>query len=258
MNNEFKNLSMQEALTNLKADRSHENLLAAAEALLNTKVMIPAKWDKEPAMDEFGQLRFDPDTKVSLMVIQGDTGMRFFPAFTEMEEVKKFYKENQVTCLILSLDQYLPFVKAAGEDVFGIVVDPMGVNVPFKADFLEGIANAQKQRLNQNTIHKGENVRLKNTGKDAEEMETVLISTGFHEKDIRRIFLKERMDDLENPEKSHWFVVIDSDRLDTGIFSRIGQAARKASHGKDIEFMFTDQKLGQDVARTSKPIYERV
>ncbi len=258
MNNEFKNASMQQAMENLRADHSQTNMLAAAEALLNTKVMIPAKWDKEPQTDEFGQLRFEPDTKVSLMVISAENGMRFFPAFTEMEEVKKFYQDHQVTCLILSLDQYLPFLTSAKDTMTGIVIDPKGINMPFKTDFLEGITKANKQRLDQNTIHKGQHIHLKNVGKEAEKLEATLISSGFHEPDVRAIYLKERVDDLKHPEKSHWFIVVDSDRLDTGIFNRIGQTCRPACNGRDMEFMFADQKLGRDIASTSNPIYTRV
>lgn len=201
MNNEFKNTSMQQAMSLLREEQTQENMLAAAEALLNTKVMIPARWDKEPQTDENGQLNFAPDTKISLMVISSDNGMRFFPAFTEMEEVKKFYKDNQVTCLILSLDQYLPFLTSAKDTMTGIVIDPKGINMPFKTDFLEGIRKANKQRLDQNTIHKGQKIHLKNVGKEAQNLEAALISTGFHEPAIRAIYLKERVDDPMHPEK---------------------------------------------------------
>ena len=257
MNNEFKNTSMQQAMSLLREEQTQENMLAAAEALLNTKVMIPARWDKEPQTDENGQLNFAPDTKISLMVISSDNGMRFFPAFTEMEEVKKFYKDNQVTCLILSLDQYLPFLTSAKDTMTGIVIDPKGINMPFKTDFLEGIRKANKQRLDQNTIHKGQKIHLKNVGKEAQNLEAALISTGVHEPAIRAIYLKERVDDPMHPEKSHWFIVVDSDRLDTGIFNRIGQTCRPAANGKDMEFMFADQKLGHDIASTSTAIYTR-
>lgn len=256
MNNEFHNESMQQAMADLRKDQNHGNLLAAAQALLNTKVMIPAKWDREPEKDEYGQLRFDPQTKVSLMVIQAENGSRFFPAFTDMEEVKKFYKDHSVTCLILSMDQWMPFLESAKENMNGIVVDPAGVNMPFKTEFLEGIQKANKKSLAQNTIHKGQNIHLKNAGKDAEALEAALITSGFHEPDIRAIYLKER---LEEPgsDKTHWFIVVDSDKLDTGIFSRIGETCRPVCNGKDMEFMFANQKLGQDVAKTSVPIYSR-
>lgn len=257
MNNDFKNTSMQQAMDALRAEQNQATMLAAAEALLNTKVMIPAKWDKEPQTDEFGQLRFDPDTKVSLMVITSDDKRRFFPAFTDMEQVKNFYKDHEVTCLILSIDQYLPFLTSSKDTMTGIVVDPKGVNMPFKTDFLEGISKANKQRLDQNTIHKGQQVHLKNVGKDAENMEAALITSGFHEPDIRAIYLKERIDDVKHPEKSHWFIVVDSAKLDTGIFNRIGQTCRPAANGKDMEFMFADQKLGKDIASTSTPIYTK-
>lgn len=255
---EFENLSLRQALEKLKADQSKENLLKASRALINTKVLCPAKWDKEPTMEEDGNMHFAPDTRVQLMVVTNKEGQKFYPFFTGMQEVQNLYKEEPVQCLILGLPQYLNFLKASEGGIQGIVIDPASLNVVFPTKFVEGIAKAEKNPLNQNTIHKGEKVHVRNLSKEYQDLEAALISTGFHEKPVRAIYIKERMEDPQNPDKTHWFVIVDSDELDTGIFNRIGAACRDAMHGKQMEFMFTDQKLGSDIARTSKPIYTRV
>ncbi|MCF0245993.1 MAG: enhanced serine sensitivity protein SseB C-terminal domain-containing protein [Ileibacterium sp.] len=255
----FSNPSLQQALWAFRKEQNNGNLLKVAQALLNTQVMAPAKWDKEPETDENGAIRFAPDTTISLMVVTNPQGGKYFPMFTDMEEVRKFYQDAEVQCLILTMQQYLPFL-TGNPEVSGIVVDPKGADIPFNTQFLEGVANAGAAggaSLQQNTIHKGDHILLKNVDASIADLEAELISSGYHDPAIRAIYIKERIEDRDHPEKTHWFIVVDSDELDTGIFTRIGNRCKTVCHGKDMEFMFTNQKLGQDVAASSKAIYQR-
>lgn len=256
-NNHFTNNILAGALAAMRADQNQQTLLKAVQALLDTKVLAPAKWDKEPVKAADGSMNFDPDTRLSLMIVAGNDGSKYFPMFTSMEEVKNFYGQNPINCLILSVDQYLPFVQAAKEEVKGIVLDPAGADVPFQTEFLEGVRKAYAKPLNQNTIHKGTKIYLKNPDEGHNDLEAALISAGFNEPSIKAIYLKERVENPEEPEKTHWFIVIDSDELDTGIFTRVGERAKAAAQGKELEFIFTDQKIAQKVAETSKALYTR-
>lgn len=255
--NQFNNTILAAALKAMRANQNQDTLLKAVQALLDTKILAPAKWDKEPVKAEDGSMNFDPDTKLSLMIVAGNDGSKYFPMFTSMDEVKNFYGSNPINCLILNIDQYLPFVEAAKEEVKGIVVDPAGADVPFQTEFLQGVRKAYKQPLNQNTIRKGTKIWLRNPDEDIHELEAALISGGFNESAVKAIYLKERVENPEEPDKRHWFIVIDADELDTGIFSRIGERAKNAAKGKELEFIFTDQKIARQVADTSEPLYTR-
>lgn len=255
MPTEYKNPILLEALKSFREDQTNENLYKASHALLNTKVMTPAVWDKDPLSGQSGDLIFSPETRISLGVVRGQDDSLFFPVFTSSEEVQKFYKDKEVRCLILELNQILPFLAAAEGNVKGIVADPAGVNVPFNEEFLKGISEAYKKTLEQNTIHKGTQIVLKDPQDSVDDLEAALITSGFNDPAINAIYLKERMD---SETESHWFIVVDSNELDTAIFQRIGENCKPASHGKNMEFLFTNQKLGADVAAGSSPIYTRL
>ncbi len=255
MPTQYKNPILHEALEKFRADQTNENLYKASHALLNTKVMTPAEWDQEPKTGENGELLFNPDTRISLGVVRGQDDTLFFPVFTSSEEVQNFYKGKEVRCLILELNQILPFLGAAEGKVKGIVVDPAGVNVPFNEEFLKGISEAYKKTLEQNTIQKGTQVRLQDPAEKVDDLEAALISSGYNDPAINAIYLKERLD---SDTESHWFVIVDSNELDTTIFQRIGEKCKGATHGKNLEFLFTNQKLGAEVAAQSKPIYTRL
>ena len=255
----FYNQSLQEACKAFRQEQTNGNLLKVAQALLNTQVMVPAQWDLEPDKDEKGALHFQPETKISLLVVTNPNKDQFIPVFTQQEEVLKLYGNTEVQCLIMNIEQYLPFL-TQNPELAGIVVDPKGADVPFNTQFLEGVVKASVKGtapLQQNPIAKEENILLQNPGSGIQDLEAELISSGYHEPAVKAIYLKERVEDKENPDQTHWFIVVDSDELDTGIFTRIGTRCKPVSHGKDMEFMFTNQRLGQDIAASSRPIYEK-
>ncbi len=260
---QFDNDILRKALQNLREENNDDNLIKAGQALVDTKVMVPAKWDKDPEIDAEGKTHFAPDTKVAPLVVTNENGVKLFPFFTSVEEVKKLYGEKGTNCVVLSMSQYMPMLLSAKKEITGIVVDPAGVDVPFPTQFLEGFVKAYKSPLKQQQINSGESLYLRNPEGNLQDMEAALISGGFHDPAINAIYLKERLE-TDHPEekaenqKVHWFILIDSDEKDTGIFTRLSTLIKPAANGKDIEFMFADTRLGQDIKRTSKPIYTKM
>ena len=69
MVNEFKNTQMKEALAKIKEKQTTETINTMLAALMTTKFLAPATWDKEPTMNDKGQMIFEPNTKFQLMII---------------------------------------------------------------------------------------------------------------------------------------------------------------------------------------------
>lgn len=252
---EFDNDVLRSACEKLREERNDQNLVRAAAALMDTKILMPAKWDKEPVRTEEGKITFTPETKVAPMVVTNEKGVKLFPFFTNMEQLKKLYGEEPVNCIVMSVDQYLPMLEKAKDEVIGIVVDPSGADTPFPTDFIKGFRENYRSPLRPKNVHQGQSLFLQNPAGDLQNMEAALISGGFHDKGIKAIYLKERVEP-ENPDfKPTWFILVDAAEKDTTIFTRLTQIVKPAAGEREIEFMFADSKLGQDIARTSKPIY---
>ena len=111
----FNNEILREALERLREDNRDENLIKVASLLVDTKIMIPAKWDKEPEVDEKGQLHFEPDTKVMPMVVTNENGLKLLIASSKPE---KFVKN------ILSQHDLLKYFAFAG----GSLLDGSRIN----------------------------------------------------------------------------------------------------------------------------------
>ena len=52
MVNEFKNTQMKEALAKIKEKQTTETINTMLAALMTTKFLAPATWDKEPTMND--------------------------------------------------------------------------------------------------------------------------------------------------------------------------------------------------------------
>ena len=54
---QYQNDILLEALVRMKETHADEDLLKAGQALMDTRVYVPAKWDKEPTKLENGKIQ---------------------------------------------------------------------------------------------------------------------------------------------------------------------------------------------------------
>lgn len=259
----FDNEILREALERLREENSDENLVQAAQILVDTKLMIPVKWDQEPERDEKGQLHFAPDAKIAPLVVTNENGVKLFPFFTSVDEVKKLYGEKGTNCIVLGMVQYMPLLLSAKEEITGIVIDPKGADMPFPTQFLMEFVKDYRSNLKPLKIGKDENLLLQDPKGNLQDLEAALISYGFHDPAINAIYLKERVETSDpetKPEdvKTNWFIIVDVKERDTGVFQRISKVVQPLAQGHDIEFMFADTMIGNDVKKTTMPIYTKM
>lgn len=252
MVNEFKNTRMKEAMIKLKEEQTPETINTMLAALMTTRFLAPATWDKDPVLNEKGQMIFEPNTKFQLMIIETKNDGCFFPMFTDMEELKKWDSDPNVRSLVLTFDQFMPFIELAKNDIQGIVFDPLGANLPITNDMLFKLNEQQKISLQENEIKKGDKIFMRDPSENIDDLKAVLIEYAKENPNILSLYIKERVD-KEKP--SHWFMIVEAVHEDINIFKQIGQACRSVNHGKEIEFMFSSTSLSKNVMSNTKPIY---
>lgn len=250
---EFRNETMQVALKNMVENRNDSTINEMIKALVTTQFLVPATWDKDPAMDEKGQMVFAPNTKFQLMIIENEAGKEFFPMFTDMEELRKWDTENQTRSLVLTYEQFISFIEMAKDDIEGIVLDPFGANVPLTTTFLLKVKEILKGDLQENKIKKGDKVRVCEP-RDCDDLKKALQEAGKQDTEIRALYLKERID---SDKPNHWFIIVDTENEDVLKFENIGHICFKASQRKEMEFMFASTNLAQSIMKNTVPVYQR-
>lgn len=256
---EFNNERLLEALESFKQEPSRVALHALALALLNTPLLVPAIWDKDPVSSQDGNFTFEQDTQISLNAVRNQEGDLFVPIFTSEDQVKTFYQDHKVQCLALSLHQIMVFIDSSQGEIVGLVGNPGSSNIPFQTSLLKEIMEqatpTTSDGLMSSQLVKGTTVNLRKPQEKVEDLEAALIASGFQNPNINSIYLQER--GLED-DTFHWFVVVDANKMDPAIFRMIGENCQNVSHGKKIEFIFTDQQLGKDIADRVEPIYTKL
>lgn len=251
MANVYKNTELKKALEALRENENQETITNMARILRDTDVLAPAKWDKEPDKDENGQLVFEPDTQIQLLLLQDDKGRYYFPMFTDYEELSSWNQDESVHTLVLSFDQFMPFVEMAKDQVEGIVLDPFSINVPIDVEFLEGIQKTKKTVIKPTRIKKGEKLQVREPVKKVEELIRALYQEAQELPSIQSMYLKERIEG----EEVHWLCIVDMDPQDPKLFQRLGEACKGKTDHKAIEFMFSTQQVAQQIMADSTPIY---
>ena len=64
------------------------------------------------------------ETRIQFMMLQNDQKEKFLPAFTSMEEVRKWRKEERFQTVVCKFDQYINIVASDPEGPKGLAIDP--------------------------------------------------------------------------------------------------------------------------------------
>lgn len=250
----YVNKQLKDALIALRKEENQQTINNMARTLRDTSVLAPAVWDQEPQKDENGQLVFEPNTQIQLMILQDANGKYFFPMFTSYEELRQAQQENEnVHALVLAFDQFMSFVEMAKGQVEGIVLDPFTENVPIDIEFLEGVAKTKRNVIKPTKLKKGEKIQVREPIKKIEALINALYQEAEKIPSIQEIYLKERVDHND----VHWLAIVDMNPQDPKLFQRLGEAARGKTDGKDIEFMFSTMQVAQKIIADSTPIYTK-
>jgi len=243
---------LRKALEGLKKHQGQKESAAVAAEMLKGKILAPAVWDKAPAPDGHGQLVFPPDTNISLMVMERQDKKNFFPFFTSKETLEKWIPKEQ--CLVLTFDQFMPFLKMAGGEVDGVILDPEDLDITLDTSFLQQLEKIRLRGLSANRIVKGDKVTVKDPGEEGKYLGNVLAKTAESMPEVRSIVLKERL----MPDNSqHWFIIVDADSEDPVLFSKLSAEGSRLAGGRDMEFMFGSTELGKKIMHDSMPVYTR-
>lgn len=248
---ENKKTQLRQALETLVASPTQKHRAALAAELLKSKILAPAVWDKAPVPDGHGQLAFPPDTNVSLMVLERD-GKRLFPFFTDQQELARWNPKTQ--CLVLTFDQFLPFIQTADDNIDGIILDADSLDVILDKDFVLTLAKVKAHGMQPTRIARGDKVTVKDPGDDMKYLANVLAKEAEKISDINWVVLKER---LMPDGSSHWLIIVDTIKDDPAMLSRLAKEGMRLANGKDLEFMFGDTELGAKIGKDSKKIYEK-
>ena len=132
------------AMELLKADNSTKHRDFFLQELLKAHLLIPATVTPRPERGEDGIVRMLPDSQVQFHMLGTREGVRYFMAFTDMQELKKWIKslgEDQ-HLFVFGFQDYVLLVKRADSQCNGFAINPAGANILVTRKMIDTIQEA--------------------------------------------------------------------------------------------------------------------
>lgn len=100
----------------------------ADELVMRSRFLSVVSLSKPPIEDEKGNAALDKGTNINFALLDNGSGARFFPIFTDSEELAKWDSPPSQTTIQLGFDNYASMVEGNGS-CEGIVVNPFSDNL---------------------------------------------------------------------------------------------------------------------------------
>lgn len=136
----IRNDVLLESIKKAKEDASQENTVKMLNQVVRAKFLAPISLDKGPSVEgEDGQVVLEKDTTVSFELIKAQNGDLYYPVFTHGEELRKCSTEKNQHSMIVNFEDMANIILSQGKTVRGFVINPMGDNICFTSEMIEGM-----------------------------------------------------------------------------------------------------------------------
>lgn len=133
------------AIELMKSNSTSEHRKMVIEEMLHARFLSPVVITPTPVLDENGISKVDPNAKISVPMLTAPDGKHFFMAFTDIEELQKWKKEEGQQIFGFSFADYVKMVRNAQESCHGFVLNPYSHNLVLTRDMIEIIAEHNPQ-----------------------------------------------------------------------------------------------------------------
>lgn len=147
------NTELLEAIAAMRANFNQETQNKVINITLRSAFFVPGQISKTTELVE-GQdkkLEFQDRSKAQFILINNEQRGTFFPAFTDIELMNEFFKEQQVRPFAMKFADLATLTERT-ETVTGFIINPGTDRLPYTKEMLNGIKSAilaQKEKMKQ-------------------------------------------------------------------------------------------------------------
>jgi len=251
---EIKNPQLVEAMNELKDKKTQEAERKFMEELGKARLLTPAVIkvkDENGVYQDVKEGKSDPEnTQINFMMLSNAEGDKYLPAFTNLEEVRKWRKEENLQNVVTNIDNYMSIILSDENGPKGLVIDPFGSNIILPKQLFEAIAQ-QQGRMNG----KDEKIQL---GEPSERPEALINDlTAFFEENghVENAYLQM----MKRGEQVSFLIVVEFDETEDRrtLFDAIAAAANEHRAGLPISIASLDDAFGKKAVENKMPFYTR-
>ena len=261
------NPELRTAIDGLKAENSVATQAALTEALKECKLLSPVIFDGEMNKDANGRVSIKP-SQVRFILINTKDGRTYFPAFTDIEETKKFKvtgeKDPQPQNVVRTIKDFDQIFSDPANKALGVVINPGSDNIIIPKNLISVAAGTKempavpKQAMpdqNQAPLPNAVlNVRYVAPSIYPTRMINAVYAHCASVPEIDRVFFKQKM---AGNMVSFWLAV-EADTNDQAILDGIIEAATPLAKDVPVECVFMTENLMKNVIKDTVALYDRV
>lgn len=231
--------------------------LVYEELAMNARLLSAMMLTHEPVRKEDGTQVLEEDTKMQLPLLTAPDGSKYYPAFTDWQELNKWHEILEPKTLLLTLEDYLALV-LRNEDTKGIVINPFGENMMVDRPLLEHLKQKKEMLMQGKTIlpiDKNEKISLAEAAEFPAEMVKKITAELKEEACVEKAWLRLMK---RKEEVSYLFVAdiaLPGNR--EAVFDRVANAARPFLKGMHINMITCQEEFGKNAVKGVEPFYEK-
>lgn len=245
--NEVKTKHLIEVLNTLKEKKDQESFLNAGKAIMESELFVPVNRS---------QSKLDADKNkpqsISLMMVHNEKNEKLLAFFTSLDNFKNFVKNPDVNAVKMKAEDFAHLLQSVQDQFDAIVIDPNGINLAFRISFLLNFAPGTPNNLLQKKESSANLDSLREPVEHNQEFEAALISCGFHHPEIKKMYLKEKVDDQTGA--ISWFVAIDTPKQDVAIIEDLAKITAPHRGDRAVAFSFISPNQ-RSFFQKNNPIY---
>lgn len=259
------NPALRSAIDGLKQENSMERQNALTEALKDAKLLSPVIFDGETGRDEKGRVTIRPN-QVRFILINTKDGRTFFPAFTDIEETKKFQvageNDPKPQNVVRTMKEFDQIFKDPANKAIGVVINPGSDNIIIPKNLVSLAAGTLRMEpaaavSNQPGTPPGSNAVLNVRYVEPSIYPTRMINAVYDHcanvPEIDRVFFKQK---LAGNTVAFWLAV-EADGKDPALLDAIREAAEPLAKEVPVEVVFCDEKIMKEIIKDTVALYDR-
>lgn len=185
-------------------------------------------------------------------------GYIFYPIFTDMEELRKWNKDEDVQTMVLTLDDYAEMI-AENSKIQGLVINPYGANFSIERDMVDYL-KVQKAFIGKAAIEQmfhaqeEEGPQLSDPEVYPEAMVQAMRDYMSTNDTISRAWLRQ----MVNEGEKSYLVIIESHDSDTnGDFGEVSSVALPFLTDMYLDFLAFEDNFAKKAVEGIAPFFER-
>lgn len=249
----IKNPALIKAFAAMKAENNNDTKTKFFQELTKSRFLTSATFDKEPVMQPDGKAKLPADAKINFRLITNSEGQKYFPVFTDMEELNKLPDHEKTKTITTGFSDYVRFLQSDTLGIMGVVINPFHENIIIPKEVILQLANARlTPTVKEMRIDKPTNIQLGQPNKYPTKMVDAVKTCLASKHNVNAAFLQlMKMDD----DFSFLLIFDFNGEEDKTLYPEIAAIAVPHLNGIHLQMIARNSELGKKATNNIAPFY---